>query len=79
MLQQILNAFDQHLTLNTFQLARQLETSPELIEAMLDHLERIGAIQAVEAGEEGCSACPMVGACSGCNRSLKMWRSSSKI
>ncbi|MFZ5807936.1 MAG: FeoC-like transcriptional regulator [Chloroflexota bacterium] len=79
MLQQILQAFDQHLTLNTFQLARQLETSPELIEAMLDHLQRIGAIQAVEAGGEGCSACPMLGACSGCHRSLKMWRSSPKI
>lgn len=45
-------------------LARELETTPELVEAMLEDLGRMGYLKPV-GGEcsGGCAACPMAGLC----------------
>jgi DNA-binding IscR family transcriptional regulator len=45
-------------------LARELDTTPELVEAMLEDLARMGYLERVggECGG-GCASCPLVGLC----------------
>ena len=45
-------------------LARELDTTPALVEVMLEDLGRMGYLKRVggECGE-GCSGCPMAGLC----------------
>lgn len=46
-------------------LARALETTPEMIEAMLEELARMGYLKRVggECRADTCPSCPMAGAC----------------
>ncbi len=46
------------------ELARELETTPQLVEAMLEDLARMGYLKRVggECGG-GCAACPLAGLC----------------
>jgi len=55
-------------------LARELETTPALVEAMLDGLERMGYLRRMDGSEhgcggaetknrEGCAGCALAGAC----------------
>jgi predicted ArsR family transcriptional regulator len=45
-------------------LARELDTTPQLVEAMLDDLARMGYLKRVSGGcSGGCGTCPMAGTC----------------
>jgi len=45
-------------------LARKLDTTPALVEAMLQDLARMGYLKQVSGGcAGGCSACPLAGLC----------------
>jgi hypothetical protein len=45
-------------------LARGLDTTPQLVEAMLDDLARMGYLKRVsEECSGGCGTCPMAGTC----------------
>jgi FeoC-like transcriptional regulator len=54
-------------------LARALDTSPELVEAMLETLQRLGYLKRVgDTCAEACSGCPLARAC-GANAGSKLW------
>lgn len=54
-------------------LARALGTTPELVEAMLDSLQRLGYLKTVgHACAEPCTSCPLARAC-GPNASARLW------
>ncbi len=44
-------------------LAAQLGTSPQLVQAMLEHLQRSGLIQAYQACSDACGGCSLKGTC----------------
>ena len=45
-------------------LAHDLETTPQMVEAMLEELSRLGYLRQVSGGcSERCGACPMAGTC----------------
>ncbi len=56
-------------------LARELDTSPELVAAMLEELARRGYVKAVESECSGaCAHCPMASQCpSGSPQRIWMW------
>ena len=58
---ELLRAGGTHLVAD---LARELETTPALVEVMLEDLDRMGYLKRVE-GEcsGGCGGCPMAGLC----------------
>ena len=58
-------------------LAEQLESTPELVKAMLAHLERMGYLQAVESCGEGCAGCSWKSAC-GKVGTAPLWRYKSQ-
>ena len=50
-------------TLETTKLAKKLNTSPEMIDAMMDHLRRIGFIKAYETCGDACTGCSVSQMC----------------
>ncbi|MBN2258530.1 MAG: hypothetical protein JW704_12060 [Anaerolineaceae bacterium] len=44
-------------------LAARLETTPEMVEAMLEHLQHIGLINPFNICKDACTACPLAGGC----------------
>ena len=67
---ELLRAGGTHLVVD---LARELETTPALVEAMLDDLERMGYLKRLggECGE-GCSECSLAGSCAAGNPSASL-------
>jgi len=66
-------------TLETRRLAARLGASPELIEAMLEHLQRSGYIQAYVNCVDGCKGCSVRDACSkGAQGVIRLWQSKSE-
>ncbi|GAB4505023.1 MAG: hypothetical protein Fur0043_20180 [Anaerolineales bacterium] len=57
-------------------LAKKLDASPQLVEAMLEHLQRAGYIRPYEACGEGCHGCSLKTQCDRSRRdiSLKLWQ-----
>jgi hypothetical protein len=51
-------------TLDTRRLASKLNTSPFMVEAMLDHLRRTGFLRSYESCSEGCTGCDLSASCS---------------
>jgi predicted ArsR family transcriptional regulator len=46
------------------ELAHSLETTPQMVEAMLEELSRLGYLRRVSGGCSGrCGACPLAGMC----------------
>jgi hypothetical protein len=65
-------------TLETGRLAARLGASPELIEAMLEHLQRSGLIQAYVNCGDGCHGCSLQDACIKQARgTIRLWQSKS--
>ena len=75
MLEQLVKEIRAGGTLETGVLAARLGTTPQLIEAMLDHLQRTGLIQAYVNCGEGCQGC---GLREGCNTqrqsTVRLWQ-----
>jgi DNA-binding MarR family transcriptional regulator len=63
-------------TLETGALAARLGTTPQLIEAMLSHLERSGLIQVYPSCQDGCLGCSLRDACQRLEPgAIRIWQS----
>ena len=61
MLKRVLQAIATGRVGSTAELAAALETSPEMIEAMVDQLARSGMLERVGECADACAACPVEG------------------
>jgi FeoC like transcriptional regulator len=76
MLEKLLNEIRAGGTLETGTLATRLGTTPQLIEAMLGHLQRSGLIQAYVDCGDGCQGCSLQDACNKPDQStIRLWQS----
>ena len=76
MLEKLLTEIRQGGTLDARTLAARLDTSPQMVEAMLEHLRRSGFLRAYETCAEACDGC---GLREGCdtqkkNASIHLWQ-----
>lgn len=51
-------------TLEINQLAKKLNTTPQLVELMIEHLQHSGVVKPYETCTDGCSRCQLSSACS---------------
>ncbi len=75
MLEQLLNEIRQGGGLETNTLAARLGTSPQLVAAMLEHLQRAGLIRDYVSCADACGGCSLKGACTAKNPA-RLWQSS---
>ncbi len=78
MLEQLLEEIRAGGTLETNALATRLGTTPQLIEAMLEHLQRSGLIQAYVNCSDGCLGCSLQAACQKTPGTIHLWQSTSE-
>jgi len=79
MLEQLVNEIRAGGTLETGALAARFGTTPQLIEAMLEHLQRSGLIQAYVNCSDGCRGCSLQDACRKPDQStIRLWQSKSE-
>lgn len=72
MLERILKEIRAGGTLDAAVLAQRLDTTPELVRAMLDHLQRLGLLQdAAACAGERCEGCALSGGCK--PAALRVW------
>lgn len=75
MLEQLLLTLREGHTYSSLELAHRLNTTPQMIEAMLEHLQRVGVFRSESPQEGSCSACPLSNTCNTCHeRPLKIWQ-----
>ena len=78
MLEQLAREIRAGGTLETHEVAARLGTTPQLIEAMLEHLQRSGLIQAYVSCSDGCSGCSLQDNCRKPGEgSIRLWQSKS--
>jgi hypothetical protein len=76
MLEQLVNEIRIGGTLETNALAARLGTTPQLVEAMLEHLQRTGLIQAYVSCSDGCQGCGLQDACKTKSPgAIRLWQS----
>lgn len=76
MLERLIKEIHAGGTLETRDLATRLGTTPQLIEAMLEHLQRSGLIQAYVSCSDGCQGCSLQDSCKTPNQStIRLWQS----
>jgi predicted ArsR family transcriptional regulator len=63
MLERLLNLLRDPRTHSLVDLASALDTSPEMVQAMLKDLERMGYVRQVTGCAQNCSGCPMNSSC----------------
>jgi hypothetical protein len=63
MLEKLLSEIRSGGTFETGSLAARMGTTPELVEAMLEHLQRAGYIQLFRTCEDACGGCNLHGEC----------------
>jgi hypothetical protein len=63
MLEQLMAEIRKGGTLEVNQLARKLDTSPQLVSLMMEHLQNNGFLKQYETCFDGCSACQLAPAC----------------
>ncbi|MCX8061015.1 MAG: FeoC-like transcriptional regulator [Anaerolineales bacterium] len=73
MLERLLAELDRGQTLSVKKLAMQLETTPAMVEAMLEHLERLGQVETVEFCQETCAECPLGSNCA-MEKRQRLWQ-----
>jgi len=63
-------------TFETRDLAARLGTTPALMEAMLEHLQRLGQVRAYQACPSACHGCGLKEACSSQDRpdGIRLWQ-----
>ena len=76
MLEKLLNEIRSGGTFETGALADKLGTTPELVEAMLEHLQRAGYIRSYEGCSDTCNGCSMDDSCGVSHRkgSVRIWQ-----
>jgi hypothetical protein len=77
MLEQLVKEIQNGGSLETHKLAAQLGTTPQLVEAMLEHLQHLGLIQDFADCISGCQGCGLRGACSNPGMA-RLWQSKSE-
>jgi hypothetical protein len=75
MLKQLLTEIRLGGSLETNTLARRLNTSPQLVAAMLEHLQRLGLISDYVDCADGCGGCSLKSTC-GVKKPARLWQSS---
>jgi hypothetical protein len=77
MLEQLMAEIRVGGTLETGALAVRLGTSPQMVDAMLEHLRLGGYIQAYSNCGDGCQGCSLKSSCSPAGRAgtLRLWQS----
>ncbi len=76
MLERLLNEIRAGGTLETGALSARLGTSPQMIQAMLEHLQRCGLIDPYVSCETGCQGCGLREACLQTQKDgLHLWQS----
>lgn len=75
MLKQLLSEIRRGGGLETNVLAARLGTSPQLVAAMLEHLQRMGMIKDYVSCDDGCGGCSLKGTCSA-KPPVRLWQSS---
>jgi hypothetical protein len=79
MLEQLINEIRAGGPLETGALAVRLGTTPQLVEAMLGHLQRSGLIQTYVSCSDGCLGCNLKDACKKPNSgTIRLWQSKSE-
>ena len=73
MLEKLLHEIEQGGTLETSVLAARLGTSPQLVAAMLEHLQRLGRIGSYTDCASGCGGCSLQEACSS-RPAVRFWQ-----
>ncbi len=73
MLEQLLNEIRQGGSLETHMLAARLDTSPQIVAAMLEHLQRLGLIRDYVSCADGCGGCSLKDAC-GAKPAVRVWQ-----
>jgi len=63
MLERLLNLLRAPRTHSLADLAHALDTSPEMVQAMLEDLERMGYLRQVTGCAQGCSGCSLKNSC----------------
>jgi hypothetical protein len=77
MLEQLLKEIYSGGTLEANQLAAKLGTTPKMVEALLEHLQRAGHIRPYTACTDGCVGCGLKDGCRPASKaeSLRLWQS----
>ena len=76
MLEQLVNEIRAGGTLETGDLATRLGTTPQMIEAMLEHLRRNGLVQSYSDCGEGCQGCSLQKTCGKQgSQGIRIWQS----
>ncbi|MGZ9235106.1 MAG: FeoC-like transcriptional regulator [Anaerolineales bacterium] len=79
MLEQLLKEIRAGGTLETGDLAIRLGTTPQLIEVMLEHLQRSGLIQAYVSCSDRCLGCSLQDSCNkGSSGMIRLWQSKTE-
>jgi hypothetical protein len=78
MLQQLMSEIRAGGTLETGALAARLGTTPQLVEAMLEHLQRSGLIEAYVNCSDGCRGCSLQDACRKTPGTVRLWQSKAE-
>jgi len=73
MLTQLLKEIAAMNTVDTAGLASRLGTSPEMVNAMLEHLERSGALQKTQSCNSACQGCGLAAQCHTGGRENRLW------
>ncbi len=74
MLEKLLAEIRSGGTLEVNSLADRLGTTPALVQAMLEHLQRSGHIRAYQACADACGGCSLKGECHGGAGVVKLWQ-----
>jgi DNA-binding IscR family transcriptional regulator len=76
MLEKLLTEIRSGGTFETGSLAARLGTTPELVEAMLAHLQRAGYIQPYRTCGDACGGCSLKSACKvpGQKEGVRLWQ-----
>ncbi len=73
MLERLLLELEGSQSMSVERLAARLETTPALIQMMLEHLARQGRVEALEFCEAGCQGCPLGSLC-GAEKRQRLWQ-----
>lgn len=63
MLEELLKLIREGGSFDSKLLAEKLNTSPEMVSAMIEHLQRMGMIRTFDAGQSPCQSCALSGMC----------------
>lgn len=79
MLEKLLAEIRSGGTFETGLLAARMGTTPELVQAMLEHLQRCGYIRSYQACDNACGGCSLKNACQSAHNSngVRLWQTES--